>query len=280
MPPPLGMASSLGLALGTSGGGGGGASGYALDGSHNIDTDPVAHFAASDMNGNGDDNAGWTDTDAVGVTGGSDTVWKDRTGNYSAGYITTSTQRPLYDTGGTDFKSVKFDGSNDHLLFRVADGSGSTVNITLPTGAWHVFYVFEPTSLSAWKRLSSGASHYVSLYANYYIKTNTDTEGVENFVIEVADRNDQLNTSNWFEVRSYDTNQAQGRYQIKQGSDPVKVCAPDPGDAGELVLNALAQSSLGFAGYLHEVVFFGESLSTDDRATVVSYIQSKYSFAV
>ena len=70
---------------------------------------PAIHLDASDMNGNGDDNSGWSTADAV-------TTWADRSGNGNDVTQATSGYRPVYRTGLLrGMPGVEFDGTDDFL---------------------------------------------------------------------------------------------------------------------------------------------------------------------
>ena len=290
------------FAASTGGGGGGDGTAYYLGTAPNYPVaTPTAHFDASDMNGNGDSNSGWSDETCVSLTAlpsgtyfdDADAAWKDRTGNYSAGYNTTATEVPKYDDNQAGFPAVFFDGDDDHIILKAAGGAGDPLDITLnvadPSGSdtgWHVFLAFKIQFDAANhnKLIAGTGGSYLATYNTYHLDANMDGSLMRFVIAAGAERGSHDAEKCWVEYRSFDdsgTAKTNCRYHVDgravtECDDHGSYPNPSP-TVGDLVVSQIGNDGGSISDFLYEIILFGEALSSDDRATVVEYLQDKYS---
>ena len=290
------MALVLCMARGSRGGtfaasaGSGGAvvGGYALEASstdYNIDTTPIAHWDALDMNGNGDNNSGWT--------GGSSTVsgtgaWLDRTGVYKFIQSGASNQGTFQSSVINSIPGVEMTAaSNTRFYLRNADDDAYET-ITGDAESWNIYHVAKVTENSNF----FGVQGY--LYCGF---ATPPYSGTENFRVDrriTGSTVNKLSITNayhftaadaydkdsWFEVRNYDdggTAKLGLRWHI-DGS--VVASASDQSQSHAMKITAFGQSSIFEPGEtVCEMIVFNSSLSDSERSTVESYLDDKYAIA-
>ena len=256
------------------------ASGYALDSSYNITVTPLAHWDASDMNGNGDGSSGWSNGSTVSGTG----LWKDRTGNYSLKQSSASTQLVFNEGGlkGGTMPSVDIPPfsafANGKVLVYDADGT-STATLAADTKSWNFYNAGHVwgngfVAQNLWTE-SMGSGFQI----NYDPATNANK-------IQFMDQdagNATLFTSSrafkaydhWFEVRNYDNSDELGCRAHVDGTAVQNFTSADvPSSLDIRILGATW--TICAAARVAETLVFNEELGDADRAVIEDYLDNKY----
>jgi len=113
---------------------------YVLAPGESISEAPKMHFDASDLNGNGDSNAGWSNEDPI-------PLWKDRTQTYSI-RNTTVARQPEYLTNGINSIPTANFNTTSHLRLRNYANDADVNNVTLPSGDFIIYFVVEYTAVT------------------------------------------------------------------------------------------------------------------------------------
>jgi len=257
-------------------------SAYDLDSTYGISVVPLAHWDASDMNGNGDGSSGWSTGDTVSGTG----LWKDRTGNYSLKQASATHQLDFNEGGlkGGTMPSVDIPAFSAWAQGKAAvynaDGS-STATLTAGEKSWN-FY---------------NAGH---VYGNGYVMANLWSEDggsggfnigysspSVNNKIQFMDQdhgNTTLFTSSrafegydhWFEVRNYDNSDELGCRAHVDGTAVQDFTSADVPSSLDIRLLGGVNWVFSAAARVAETLIFNESLGDTDRGVIESYLDAKY----
>jgi len=264
------------------------ASGYALDASstdYNVDTTPIAHWDAGDMNGNGDGNSGWT--------GGSSTVsgtgpWLDRTGVYNLIQSGASNQGTFQSSVINSKPGVETTASSNTRLYLRNVDDDAYETITGDAEDWNIYHVAKVTEYSGF------ASVQGFLWGGWSTPPGSDTEEfridrrasgstVNSMKISNAytfSTGDFYDKDSWFEVRNYDdggTGKLGVRYHI-DGSSAASVS--DQSQSHAMKLTMFGHPSIFEPGEtVCEMIIFDSALSDSERSTVESYLDDKYAIA-
>ena len=255
---------------------------YDLDGSYGTSVVPLAHWDASDMNGNGDANSGWP-TDGTGTVSGT-SRWIDRTGNYSL-VQNGATNQGFYIDSAINSKPAVRSTDDESMKLLVNNAAGdTTAEITADAGGYHIYHVAKVTV--------DGTANFYGIHGRLWANSDdsflVDRRVAGSAVNKMSLYNDThftladfYNKDAWYEVRSYDdggTNKALIKYHIDGASAATT--------AGQASDDGMDAEFLGYSVWtfnpkedVAETIFFGEALSSDDRAQVEAYLDNKYAIA-
>jgi hypothetical protein len=256
------------------------ASGYDLDSSYNITVTPLAHWDASDMNGNGDSSNGWSTGDTVSGTG----LWKDRTGNYSLKQASATYQLDFNEGGlkGGTMPSVDIPAYSAWAQGKAdvynADGS-STATLTADTKSWNVYNAGHVWGNGFVGQCLWTESMGTGFQINYDPASNANK-------IQFKDQdagNATLFTSSrafkaydhWFEVRNYDNSDELGCRAHVDGTAVQNFTSADVPSSLDIRLLG-ATWAVCAAARIGETLVFNEALGDADRAVIEDYLDNKY----
>ena len=115
---------------------------YTLADGYVISSPPTIHFDASDLNGNGDGNTGFSNTDPI-------PLWKDRTQTYSL-RNTNATYQPEYLTAGINsIPTANFDASTSLTVRNYANDADADKDFT--SGDCIFYFVFKFSAVAGVK---------------------------------------------------------------------------------------------------------------------------------
>ena len=256
------------------------AAGYALDSEYTVSVDPVAHFDASDMNGNGDGNSGWSDDDDT----TSSAPWVSRIGDYSV-YQSSAAIPARFKTGQINSKPAVTPNLGASIaiqmfrlnLFDASASSSAEINLTFD-GGYHIFFAVHTIDLSSnWRymRKDSAFELYKAGLTNMTIRPCTagSCSPIQQFTIANSETKDH-----WWEYRAFDDGGTLSSV-VQQHLDGSSVVTETP-------VTSQMDADIAFFGYaswnaaMHEKVaemlFFNEELTAEDRGKVEDYLDAKY----
>ena len=269
-------------AMAGGGGAGGGGGGYSLDpdsSDYDIDTTPIAHWDASDMNGNGDGNSGWPTDDTGTVSGTS--RWVDRIGDYSLVQNSASTQGFYIDSAINSKPAVRCTSSENMVLLVKNAAGDADAAVTADASGFHVYHCNKITSNTG----GFGVQGFTWTGSDPLFRIDRKISGSAVDDIKIHNSKtfvlaDAYNKDNWYEMRAYDdggTNKVLFRYRV-DGSATAETAAQTIDvdlDLESFGVNSGFQPDEDWA----ETIVFGEALSSSDRDQVEAYLNNKYAIA-
>ena len=268
---------SMGFGSGASSG-----AAYDLDSTYGISVVPLAHWDASALNGNGNNNAGFTDGDGI-------PLWVDRTQTYSLKQATASAQF-LHNTGGLNggtVPSAATQGARASTAIVYDAAGSSTATLSAAASSSNVYHAGSVTAYQPYFGLymwieGTAAADFKIMYTpggnNPVTKVRVDDDGGSNiteFTSTTAFRDTGGSNEHWFEVRNTDdTNELDCRINV----DGVAVQDYSAVDIPTSLTVTRHGYNHVFNGQLAigEVLFFDTSLGDPDRAIIESYLNAKY----
>jgi len=266
------------LAASTGGGGGATAFAYDLDDTYGTSVEPIAHWDASDMNGNGDGNSGWP-TDGTGTVSGT-SRWIDRTGNYSL-VQGAATSQGFYIASAINSKPAVRCTNDENMRLLVKNAAGDTsAAVTADASGFHIYHINNITSNDGGAWGVQGFT-WTGTSPTFRIDRIISGSAVDDIKIHNSKTyvcEDAYNKDNWYEMRAYDdggTNKVLFRYHV-DGSEANEAAAQTIDVDLDLESYGATHGSFNPQEDWAETIVFGEALSSDDRGQVESYLDAKY----
>ena len=253
---------------------------YDLPNSTTISVTPKCHFDASAMDGTNNDD--WSDADTVSQSAGN--LWIDRTNQIALRGPSTSAAQPIFVDSHTLLNSKPaVELELQEAFFWETDNSAAKTLELSSTDGWQCFLVMSTDSSSNAQFLNADISENGGT-GNYRFQLTYGTSGRAR---AYGDAPDPCNIYDAFAscigkrwlLNMQSTASSGSSVRTKRNGDSSFEVGTDPDDAGGLKWENMndTSDSLRFKGHIAEMLWFDESLDSDDVDFVEDYLTTKYS---